>query len=183
MRESNSAEKKMALKPASNLELNSALLQLSKRAETVERAKLVETFVDVGPLFTLLRTNNHQIIHGRRGTGKTHALLYLAEAVTKNGDISVYVDMRTVGSTGGLYGDESIPIPERATRLIVDTLGELHETLLQFAVSPVSSLNLAEFGPLLDQLASAITEVTVHGSTQIDQEKRGLRPGEWVKTA
>lgn len=37
-----------------NDRLNNALLRLSKRAESTERAKLVETFVDTGTLVTLL---------------------------------------------------------------------------------------------------------------------------------
>jgi hypothetical protein len=60
-------------------DVNKALLKLSKRAETVsDRAKLVQTFVDTGALGTLLVSHDHQIVFGRRGTGKTHALLYLA---------------------------------------------------------------------------------------------------------
>lgn len=55
------------------------LLLLPKRAETSERSALVETFVDSGSLLTLLSSKDHQIIYGRRGTGKTHALLYLHE--------------------------------------------------------------------------------------------------------
>ena len=38
---------------------------------------LVETFVDAGTLFASLASPDHQILSGRRGTGKTHALSYL----------------------------------------------------------------------------------------------------------
>jgi hypothetical protein len=38
---------------------------------------LVDTFIDVGPLLTLLRSDDLQIVGGRRGTGETHALTYL----------------------------------------------------------------------------------------------------------
>jgi Cdc6-like AAA superfamily ATPase len=60
-----------------NKVINTAFMKLAKRAESKDRAKLVETFVDAEPLLTLLSTTDHQIIYGRRGTGKTHALLYL----------------------------------------------------------------------------------------------------------
>ena len=57
--------------------INQSIFKLVKRAEKYEKEHLVKTFVDVGPLFTLLRNPDHQIIYGRRGTGKTHALSFL----------------------------------------------------------------------------------------------------------
>src|SRR5438093_566579 len=115
-----------------NREINSSFLRISKRAEANERERLVETFVDVGPLFTVLGATDHQVLYGRRGTGKTHALLYLAETRGDRGDLPIYVDMRTIGSTGGIYSDESIPLAERATILLMDTLGAIHERVLDF---------------------------------------------------
>ena len=101
--------------------INAAFLRLSKRADrTTDRAKLVETFVDVGPLLTLLTSTEHQAIHGRRGTGKTHALVYLAERLATERQIPVYLDLRTTGSTGGLYADSDVPITERGTRLLAE---------------------------------------------------------------
>jgi len=89
--------------------VNRALMRLPKRAEVNETATLVETFVDVGPLFTLLSSLDHQVFYGRRGTGKTHALLFLADYVNREGDRAVYVDLRRIGSTGGIYSDGSLP--------------------------------------------------------------------------
>src|SRR5260221_2213010 len=94
--------------------INTALLKLSRRAESTARATLIETFVDVGPLFTLLSSNDHQVLFGRRGTGKTHALTYLAGRREGAGDAVVIVDLRNVGSNAGLYGDASRPMEERA---------------------------------------------------------------------
>src|SRR5690606_8341731 len=45
--------------------LNIALMQLSRRAESVDRAVLVSTFVSAGPLFHVLRSTDHQILYGR----------------------------------------------------------------------------------------------------------------------
>jgi hypothetical protein len=146
-----------------NQQINAAFLRISKRAESNERSKLLETFVDVGPLFTVLGSTDHQVIYGRRGTGKTHALLYLAETRASYGDIPIYIDMRTVGSTGGIYGDDSIPLAERATRLIMDTLGAVHEGLLDFVLTN-NDLNLGILGPLLDEFAAEISRVTVIGN-------------------
>jgi hypothetical protein len=150
-----------------NARLNNALLRLSKRAEAVDRAKLVETFVDTGTLLTLLSSKDHQVIFGRRGTGKTHALLFLADVVTRRKDIAVYIDMRSIGSTGGLYADATLPLAERATRLLADTLCSIHEALLTVVLTSVD-LDIGQLGPPLDLLASAATEVIVKGP--VDQE-------------
>lgn len=151
-----------------NDKLNNALLRLTKRAEAADRAKLVETFVDTGALATLLSSHDHQIIFGRRGTGKTHALLYLAETARQRGDVAAYIDMRTIGSTGGLYADTSLALSERATRLLADTLSAVHEELLGAAVER-DDLDLSQLGPRLDQLANSITEVVVTGP--VEEEK------------
>lgn len=150
-----------------NTSLNNALLRLSRRAEAVDRATLVGTFVDTGALLTLLASRDHQVIFGRRGTGKTHALLYLAETAAQRGEIAVYVDLRTIGSTGGLYGDNSIPLAERGTRLLADTLAAIHDALLS-AVLAGSAFDLSQLGPALDALAGAATQVIVTGP--VDQE-------------
>jgi hypothetical protein len=96
---------------------NEALVQMQRRAERVEASRLVATFVDAGPLFTLLSNTDHQVMYGRRGTGKTHALKYLGETVLARREHSIYVDMRTVGSNGGLYADTNVATTERGTRL------------------------------------------------------------------
>ncbi|MEA2562330.1 MAG: hypothetical protein QOH06_3834 [Acidobacteriota bacterium] len=143
-------------------------LYLSRRAESADRSKLVDTFVNVGPLMNLLSTRDHQIVFGRRGTGKTHALLYLDSVTRARGDFSAYIDLRTIGSTFGIYSSQAVTVTERATRLLMDTLGAVHESLReQIIVSPV--LGLESIAPLLDELAEAITEVMVTGSVQTEQ--------------
>jgi hypothetical protein len=118
---------------------NNALMRLSKRAESQDKSKLVQTFVDVGTLFTLLSRLDHQIIYGRRGTGKTHAITYLAEKRRETGDCVVYLDLRTVGSTGGIFGDTLIPLSERATRLLADTLPAFHGGMMDCYVDLINT--------------------------------------------
>jgi len=149
--------------------INNALMRLSKRAETQDKKRLVDTFVDNGPLFTLLSREDHQVIYGRRGTGKTHALSYLAEKRQELGDCVVLLDLRTIGSTGGLYGDTTLPISERGTRLLCDALCAFHAGLLDFFINHAEELNLSEAGAILDKLAESITEVRVEGSIQKEQ--------------
>ncbi len=104
------------------MHINMAFLKLPLRAEGEDPSLLVKTFVDVAHLFTMLSNDDHQVLYGRRGTGKTHALKYLVEHTRTRGQVPVYVDMRTLGSSGGLYADDTAPLSERATRLLVDTL-------------------------------------------------------------
>ncbi|HEY4392334.1 MAG TPA: hypothetical protein VGN02_13405 [Paenibacillus sp.] len=154
-----------------NQKLNTAILKVIKRAETNNRAHLVSTFVDVGPLFTLLSNIENQILFGRRGTGKTHALSYLANYVDESGDISVQIDMRNIGSSGGIYSDTSLSIAERATILVIDTLTALHDSLLDFSIQHSEEINLSVVGPLLDSLAESITEVRVVGDVLIEDHQ------------
>jgi len=149
------------------LAVNEAFMRILKRAEGNDPSKLVATFVDVGPLFSLLSSKDHQVIYGRRGTGKTHALTYLAEIRKDKGEPAAFIDMRTVGSSGGIFADPAIPIAERATRLLVDTLGALHTSLLQFSIETAEQNNLAVLGPVLDDLAAAASQVKVVGTVEV----------------
>lgn len=151
--------------------LNRAFLRLSRRAEQSDPAKLVETFVDVGPLFTMLSSEDHQIVYGRRGTGKTHALSYLADEVRRRGDLAVYVDMRTIGSTGGVYGDPNLALTERGTRLLLDTITVIHDSLVDRALTmEYESGNATQALALLDRLAEEIaSSVRVVGAVQTDE--------------
>jgi hypothetical protein len=147
---------------------NVALMKLRRRAEAAaDEELLVDTFVDVGPLFTLLNSYDHQILYGRRGTGKTHAFAYLGARAEENGDVVAFIDLRTVGSSGGIYSDPSLPLSERGTRLLVDVLGQIHDVLTDFGLEAADRNE--EIGPsltLLDRLADAVTEVRIEGEVE-----------------
>jgi hypothetical protein len=145
--------------------INNAFLRLTRRAESQDPGRLVETFVDAAPLLTMLSTRDHQVIYGRRGTGKTHALFYLQELQKRNGDVAVYVDMRTIGSSG-LYADSGAPISERGTRLLADTLSAVHDALLTYALENSATVNLAGLTPPLDLFAEGIAEIAVVGDVE-----------------
>jgi hypothetical protein len=151
--------------------LNRAFLRLPRRADQSDPAKLVGTFVDVGPLFDVLSSRDHQIVYGRRGTGKTHALQFLADEVRKRHDLAVYVDMRTIGSTGGIYNDPNLPITERGTRLLLDTLAAIHDPLTDYALDLDYNVGDATQAlTLLDRLADDIAKsVRVVGSVHTDE--------------
>lgn len=153
--------------------LNRAFLGLGRRADQVDPRKLVETFVDVGPLFAMLSSEDHQIIYGRRGTGKTHALWFLDDEVRKRGDHAVFIDMRTIGSTGGVIADPNIPMRERGTRLLLDTLAVIHDSLATRALEMHEEEgDFTQAMSILDQLGKEISEsVRVVGTTSVEESR------------
>jgi len=93
--------------------INRALSSVPKRAEARQAEQLRDTFVDSG-VAAALEAVDHQVLYGRRGTGKTHAFRYLQTLVQERGDISFYADLRTVGSPEGLFADDDIGATDRA---------------------------------------------------------------------
>lgn len=149
--------------------LNQVLLQIPRRAESTDRSTLAMTFVAAGSFSAMLHSTDHQILYGRRGTGKTHALLYLSDLITRTDDVAVYVDLRTIGSAGGMYADSNLSPAMRGTQLLVDTLEAIHEELLSLAfgreIGDQDALILA-----LDALAETATAVKVIG--EVEQETK-----------
>jgi hypothetical protein len=145
-------------------------LRIQRRSEKASPELLRKTFVDVGPLIPLLSTTDNQTLFGRRGTGKTHVLQYLASKRQEEGDLATYIDLSNLGSSGSVYADTRRTIPERATRLLVDTLAALHDGLLEAVIQNSNKFDLSVFGPLLDDLAQAATRVQVIGS--VEKESR-----------
>lgn len=151
-------------------EINTAILKLRKRSETYSTEQLVNTFVDVGSLFTQLMNNDHQILYGRRGTGKTHVLKYLCSRIERDGSIPIYIDLRLVGSTGGLYSDRGIPIAERATRLLVDVFSAIHDQIFENIIEKAEGdVHIGNMGPLLEELAASISEIKISGEVSKEE--------------
>lgn len=152
--------------------LNRALIDISRRADNVDPNKLAETFVETGPEFSLLQSKDHQIIYGRRGTGKTHALNYLAEEVAKSNSVPLFIDLRTIGSSIGIYADPNIPIAERGTRLLLDVLEAIQNQLMDYALelsyeSSATQL-LANLDLLAEQVGKSVRVVGVTVNEHVD---------------
>ena len=146
--------------------IHKALVDLVPRAEK-SNADLVGTFVDTEPLFRFLSKRANQIIYGRRGTGKTHALKYLGGTVEENGDRVIYIDLRFVGSNGSVYGDGSRSLSERASSLIRDVIAAIGDELYSLAVRLLeSAFDPRQITLRLDDLTQAIGEVTVTGTVE-----------------
>lgn len=147
---------------------NLAFLRIAKRAERQEDDVLTKTFVDFGSVLTVISAVDHQLIYGRRGTGKTHLLTVLKQHKRAKGEIVVQLDMRNLGSAGGIYSDGTIPIQQRATRLLVDVMAAIHERLYEQAVENDTLINLGITGTFLDELFQAHSAVKVVGSTTFE---------------
>ncbi|CAN5143547.1 hypothetical protein BH10PSE12_BH10PSE12_16600 [soil metagenome] len=144
--------------------IQKTLIGFNKRAERASEESLVATFVDSAPLFDLLSTQNNQIIYGRRGTGKTHALKVLAESVEAKGDHQVFLDLRSVGSNGSIYSDSSRTMVERASTLLVDVLDGLLHEFYSIALNVIDThLHPDEVTRRLDALQMAVSTVKVTG--------------------
>ncbi len=149
--------------------INSIMMRLAKRAEKLQPDHLIRSFVDVGPTYTLLSSNDNQIMFGRRGTGKTHFLAVLCNNIQQNGIICASIDMRLIGSTGGIFSDPNISLSERATRLLSDTLCTIHETILEY-IFEKDLVNTTEIAQLLNDFIDKATSLNIEGTVE---EERG----------
>jgi hypothetical protein len=149
-----------------NPAINRLLMRVARRAEKASPEHLARTFVPVHPVPTLLDSPDSSVLYGRRGTGKTHLLKYLAATKTAAGDIALYVDLRTIGSSGGLYADRSTSAAERGTHLLVDVLEEIHNQLYELLLSGDQYDDvLDDLVPSLDAIAAAATDLRVVGGS------------------
>lgn len=145
-------------------------MTLDKRAERSTNDILDATFVDSAPLFDVLSTRNHQVVYGRRGTGKTHALRYLQKQLARTEAVSIYIDMRNVGSNGSIYGDTSKSLAERAGVLVKDVLSSLMDGMYEIAVEALDrAADGARIASSLDSFASAITAVKITGTVEREE--------------
>ncbi|MDP2371038.1 hypothetical protein [Rhodoferax sp.] len=149
-------------------QINLAFLRIAKRAERQNDATLARTFVDFGAVLAALSSVDHNLIFGRRGTGKTHLLTVLRTAREREGTVAVQLDMRNLGSTGGIYADPQIPISQRATRLLIDVLAAIHGHLLEQALADDSKVDLGAAGTALDELFDSHRDVKVVGTTTVE---------------
>lgn len=147
-------------------------MRFQDRAERITAKQIAETFVSVGPLLDLLGSSNNQVIYGRRGTGKTHALRYFQSQRNGSGDIALYIDGQNLGSNGSIYNDTTIPISERATRLLVDVCSSIHQELLEIFTDDRNGFDLSTAIPVLNEFVDGFTETRVVGSVEKKTHER-----------
>lgn len=147
--------------------LNHAFLKFVLRADRQDDAVLERTFVEFGSAVSVLNSVDHQIIFGRRGTGKTHLLTHIRQSRRAAGEMAIQLDLRTIGSNNGIYGDSATSIVQRGTRLLLEVLGAIHGAIFEQVVDH-DAADLSATGPLLDQLADVIKDVRVVGTTTVE---------------
>lgn len=141
------------------------ILNLQKRADKIDESVLSKTFVQAGPLLPSLLGENNQILFGRRGTGKTHILQVLKLRKSKD-SVVVYIDTRTLGSSGSLYNDKNLPIYQRAISLFKDVLDVIYNGIWDF-VSKNSASYTQQFSDILeglDRFEESYTKLMLNGT-------------------
>ena len=137
-------------------EITKAVSRIRQRAERqVDLKKLVESYVDSGIVPQLLN-ENHQILYGRRGTGKTHVFQVLQDFFEKENYCVTYVDCRTLGSSSQ-FSDGNQPIHRRCLALFRDILSPVYNSLLEDIIErqPEEGEKALEN---IDELLKVITE-------------------------
>jgi Cdc6-like AAA superfamily ATPase len=75
--------------------INTLLQMISRRAERLDAHQQAETFVSLGGIEHTLLNRDNRVIFGRRGTGKTHVMSFVADAAKKKGEMALLLDLRT----------------------------------------------------------------------------------------
>ena len=150
--------------------LNAALMSVPSRSEKNEQSVLVSTFVQAGTLFKRLSTVDNQIIYGRRGTGKTHTMQYLASERTKAGEVCAYADLNGLGSAASVYADSTLSITVRATTLLRDLLIAIHEEFRTAIAREPERLELHNCNQWLSEFLDQINLVEVVGVVETNEE-------------
>lgn len=166
-------------------DLLTALQAIDKRAERSADESVIATYVDDPSLVGALTASDNGIISGRRGTGKTHALKYLAETRRREGETVVYIDMeQDIGSTEGRYVDTSLSLEERATRLVVDVLSIVHTAFVEAAFNGQADASIEILDRMMDHFQEVVVrkELTQSGTqraseTSEDTAKIGVASG------
>lgn len=136
------------------------LQQISKRAEDLTKEEQARSFVAIRRIDGALKNRDSRVIFGRRGTGKTHILSYIASQARVAGGIPSLLDLRTLGSNNSIYSDPNLPPHVRATTLIRDLLTGIHEELLEAFTTPNAKLP-PQFAKALDSLSQCVRTVIV----------------------
>jgi hypothetical protein len=146
-----------------------AIMQIPRRAEQQNTETLAETFVDAGPLLASLSRPEHQVMYGRRGTGKTHALAALRSSLENRALCVISLDLRTIGSAGGMYADSRHSPEVRASRLLIDVLEAVQNELSDLALAaPEGTRDPTHLLQATDQLAEAALDVEVIGPVEAE---------------
>ena len=118
-------------KPELNHEFAKAVTTIHKRAEKqLDWDKLLDTYAHTD-LDYRASTRDSQLVLGRRGTGKTHVFRVLQETLGVKGEVTLYIDCRTLGS--GLFISTEKP-EQTTTKYFRSLLNEIGTYMLDMAI-------------------------------------------------
>ena len=143
-------------------DLLKAVMAVEEHADHVTDDIVTHTFVSFDPFYSSFASPANQIVFGRRGAGKTHALRYLAQArLAMSSDITVYVDMRLIGSRA-LFSSTAAP-HERAADAFIDVIKIAYKAIFQQLLARVTSIDIDQTIAMesLERLYEDATEATV----------------------
>lgn len=168
----------MAVDPAVISSVHRAFISFHLRAEKTSEDVLVDTFVDSEPLIDVMSAPNNQIVYGRRGTGKTHAMKVVADAVERKGDVPIFIDLRSIGSNTSIYNDSSRTLAARASQLISDVLQSVLGSLYEIAVNALEThMHPQQVTIRLDDFQRAISAVKITGTVENEQTAVNAQAG------
>lgn len=114
----------------SNPSIKEAIKKIAKRAERMDSKGAVESFYDCN-IISHLNNLNHQIIQGRRGTGKTHTFFVLKHTLESEKCHCIYFDCKATGSAESI-SNKLLPENYRSVQLILDFLFNLYGDLFNY---------------------------------------------------
>lgn len=116
-------------------EVDAAVARLEPRSERVALPVLVGTYVDAGVL-AFVSAPRHQVIFGRRGTGKSHVLRVIGANTQQLADSThLYLPLDQLGSASIVF-DPTQPLQLRCVNLFRDLLASINNHLLDLATDP-----------------------------------------------
>lgn len=77
---------------------------------------------------------------------------------------------RQIGLPYGLFAGQTMPPTERAARLLVDLLGQVHDALLAAALDDEALVTDVVFVRKLDDLLASITTIRIVGDVEVSRE-------------
>lgn len=153
----------------------SSIVSRSERQPSPEILR--ETYVETGVL-PQVANFGHQILYGRRGTGKTHVLQVLGAQMEETENVfHIYLDVRLLGSAH-MFTDPTQPLAPRCIALFKDLLGLLQGRLLDIATDPErDGSGLEEVSELAQFITEKTAEVTSRDIRATRQNEDGSQAG------
>ena len=120
---------------------------------------------------------NHQIVFGRRGTGKTHLFKFFSAYINNNpeNEYALYIDLLSISGSSHSMNESRHSNYTKYVHIYKDLLSEIHKTLCEIAFSgrylkPSNCEEEIELRKELDCLADAILQIdTIISNVRVEE--------------